>query len=29
MYVANILDRLDCRSRSEAVRNASELGILD
>lgn len=29
MHVANILDRLDCRSRSEAVRKASELGLLD
>jgi DNA-binding NarL/FixJ family response regulator len=29
MHVANILDRLDCRSRSEAVRKAGELGLLD
>lgn len=28
MHVANILDRLDCRSRSEAVRKAGELGLL-
>ena len=29
MHVANILDRLDCRSRSEAVRKAGEIGLLD
>jgi len=29
MHVANLLNRLDCRSRSEAVRKASELGLLD
>lgn len=29
MHVANILDRLDCRSRSEAVARAAELGLLD
>jgi DNA-binding NarL/FixJ family response regulator len=29
MHVANMLNRLDCRSRSEAVRKASELGLLD
>lgn len=29
MHVANILSRLDCRSRSEAVRKAVEMGILD
>lgn len=28
MHVANMLDRLDCRSRSEAVRKAIELGLL-
>jgi len=29
MHVANLLDRLDCRSRSEAVRKAGELGLLE
>ena len=29
MHVAHILDRLNCRSRSEAVRKAGELGLLD
>lgn len=29
MHVANVLDRLDCRSRSEAVRKAGELGLLE
>jgi DNA-binding NarL/FixJ family response regulator len=29
MHVANMLNRLDCRSRSEAVRRAGELGLLD
>lgn len=29
MHVANMLDRLDCRSRSEAVRKAGELGLLE
>lgn len=29
MHVSNILDRLDCRSRTEAVRKANELGLLD
>jgi DNA-binding CsgD family transcriptional regulator len=29
MHVANILDRLDCRSRSEAVRKAGDLGLLE
>jgi DNA-binding CsgD family transcriptional regulator len=29
MHVANMLDRLDCRSRSEAVRKAGELGLSD
>jgi DNA-binding CsgD family transcriptional regulator len=29
MHVGNILDRLDCRSRAEAVRKAAELGLLD
>jgi DNA-binding CsgD family transcriptional regulator len=28
MHVANLLDRLDCRSRSEAVHRAGELGLL-
>jgi len=28
MHVGNILDRLDCRSRSEAVHKAGELGLL-
>ncbi len=28
MHVRNILDRLDCRSRAEAVKRAGELGIL-
>ena len=29
MHVAHVLDRLNCRSRSEAVRKAGELGLLD
>lgn len=29
MHVANMLNRLDCRSRSEAVRKAGELGLLE
>ncbi len=29
MHVSNILSRLDCRSRAEAVRKAGELGLLD
>jgi DNA-binding CsgD family transcriptional regulator/tetratricopeptide (TPR) repeat protein len=29
MHVANILVRLDCRSRTEAVRRATEFGLLD
>lgn len=29
MHVAHILDRLDCRSRTEAVARAGELGLLD
>jgi len=29
MHVAHLLNRLDCRSRSEAVRKAGELGLLD
>lgn len=29
MHVAHILDRLNCRSRSEAVHKAGELGLLD
>lgn len=29
MHVANMLDRLDCRSRSEVVRKAGELGLLN
>ena len=28
MHVANLLNRLDCRTRSEAVRKAGELGLL-
>jgi ATP/maltotriose-dependent transcriptional regulator MalT len=29
MHVAHILDRLDCRSRTEAVARAADLGLLD
>lgn len=29
MHVANLLNRLDCRTRSEAVRKASDLELLD
>lgn len=29
MHVRNLLDRLDCRGRTEAVRKAVDLGILD
>jgi DNA-binding NarL/FixJ family response regulator len=29
MHVGNILDRLDCRSRTEAARRADELGLLE
>jgi DNA-binding CsgD family transcriptional regulator len=29
MHVSNILDRLDCRSRAEAVAKVAELGLLD
>lgn len=29
MHVANILSRLDCRSRTEAVRRAAEFGLLN
>jgi DNA-binding CsgD family transcriptional regulator len=29
MHVGNILDRLDCRSRAEAVHRAGELGLLE
>lgn len=29
MHVSHILDRLDCRSRAEAVRRAAELGVLE
>ena len=29
MHVSNILNRLDCRTRTEAVRRARELGVLD
>lgn len=29
MHVSNILDRLDCRSRTEATRKAADLGLLD
>ena len=29
MHVANMLANLDCRSRAEAVRRATELGLLE
>ncbi len=29
MQVGNILNRLDCRTRAEAVRKAGERGLLD
>jgi DNA-binding NarL/FixJ family response regulator len=29
MHVSNILDRLDCRSRTEAAQKARDLGIID
>ncbi len=29
MHVANLLNRLECRNRSEAVRKASELGLIE
>lgn len=29
MHVSHLLDRLDCRTRSEAVRKVSEMGMLD
>ncbi len=29
MHVSNILDRLDCRSRTEAAKRLAELGLLD
>ena len=29
MHVGNILSRLDCRTRAEAVRRAGELGLLE
>ena len=28
MHVGNVLDRLDCRTRSEAVRKLVELGVI-
>ena len=28
MHVAHMLDRLDCRTRSEAIRKLADLGVL-